>query len=120
VTRFQTLADRYAEFVAERDWGRFHTPQNLAAAIAVEAGELQETFLWHDNVGADRIRQDSETMTAVEEELADVVIYCIGLANVLDIDLLGAVERKLEANERRYDEETAAEVTRELGRWQRD
>ena len=113
------LQDRYREFVAARDWNQFHTPKNLAEAISIEANELLEIFLWHDNHDAETIREESELKARVEEELADVVIYSIAMASQLDIDLADAVEAKMDDNERRFDEDTAAEMTEDLQRWQR-
>ena len=120
MTSIESLQERYREFVAERNWNQFHTPKNLAEAISIEASELLELFLWHDNHDAEVIRQDSELKSQVESELADVVIYCLGIATRMNIDLMSAVESKMEENERRFDEETATEVTADLQRWQRD
>jgi len=120
MTVLDDLQDRYREFVAARDWNQFHTPKNLAEAISIEANELLEVFLWHDNYDAETIREDSELKSRVEEEVADVVIYSIAIATQLDIDLVDAVEAKMDDNERRFDEESAAEITEDLQRWQRD
>lgn len=120
MTDLDELQDRYAQFVAEREWERFHTPKNLAEAISIEANELLELFLWHDNYDPHAIRDDRELMADIEEELADVVIYCLGLATRLEINLLDAVETKLEANETRFDMETSEEIAVELDTWKRD
>lgn len=120
MTTIDSLEDRYRNFVSERDWEQFHTPKNLAEAISIEANELLELFLWHDNHDAKKIKQDHKLKLQVEEELADVVIYCIGIAAQLDIDIADAVEEKMDDNERRFDEETAKEMTENLQRWQRD
>lgn len=120
MTSIDTLQKRYAEFVAERNWEQFHTPKNLAEAISIEANELLEIFLWHDNYDAETIGEDSELKSRVEEELADVVIYSIAIATQLDIDLVDAVEAKMDDNERRFDEDTAAEMTENLQRWQKN
>lgn len=119
MTALEGLQERYREFVATRDWNQFHTPKNLAEAISIEANELLEIFLWHDNHDAETIKEDSELKARVEEELADVVIYSIAIATQLDIDLVDAVEAKMDDNERRFDEDTAAEMTEDLQRWQR-
>lgn len=86
-------------------------------AIAVEAAELMEPFQWHDNQDAAAIKEDDALVATVEEELADVLIYAMSLAIRLDIDLLGAVSRKLDENERRFDEEATAEFNANLDRW---
>lgn len=79
-------------FVEERDWDQFHTPENLAKSIAVESGELLECFQWGGEVD----------QTRVEEELADVVTYCIHLANRIGVDLDDIVLRKLESTRAKY------------------
>ncbi|MCD2204515.1 MazG-like family protein [Halobacterium sp. KA-6] len=70
----------------------------------IEASELLECFLWHDNLDAEDFANDKKLVDNVEEELADVVIYCLGMTSTLDVDLEEAVERKLAANEQRFDE----------------
>ena len=115
---FEKLASAYAAFVEKREWDRFHTPQNLAMAISVEANELVDEFLWFNNPDAEAIAADEEILNNVREELADVIIYAIGMANQLDIDLMKAVEEKMDANQTRFDEETTAEITEELKQWQ--
>lgn len=120
MTSLNDLQDRYREFVTERDWNQFHTPKNLAEAISIEASELLEVFLWHDNHDAEKVEKDPELKARVEEELADVVIYSIAIATQLDIDLVDAVESKMDDNETRFDEDTAVEMTKDLQRWQRD
>jgi len=79
-------------FVAERDWDQFHTPENLAKGISIEAAELLELFQWG---GAPEQQR-------VEEELADVVTYCIHLANKLGVDLDEIVLSKLEQTRAKY------------------
>ena len=100
-----TLADlrrRVAEFVAARDWEPFHTPKNLSIAIGVEAAELMEHFQWLTYEQAATVMQDGEKRAAVADELADVFIYGLSLANVLDVDVSAAVSSKLERNEQRF------------------
>jgi dCTP diphosphatase len=81
----------------ERDWGQFHTAENLAKSVAVEAGELLECFQWAPD--ADEVR--------VKEELADVVTYCILLADRLGVDLDQLVLAKLESTRSKYPVEKA-------------
>ena len=100
-----TLADLrrcVAEFVAARDWETFHVPKNLSAAIAVEAAELLEHFQWLTDEQAAAVVRDEKERAAVVDELADVLIYGLSLANVLDVDVSTAVLSKLERNERRF------------------
>lgn len=80
------------EFNKERDWDQFHSPENLAKSIAIEAGELLECFQWDNNYNKE----------AVCEELADVVNYCIVMADKLNVDLEEIVLNKLEKNCQKY------------------
>jgi len=117
-TRLSELSDRYREFVRDRDWERFHTPQNLAQAISVEANELVENFLWIDNPPSEAIRNNPDLVEDIRDEMADVLIYLIGLANQLDVDLLEAVDEKMRENEQRFDDETVADINESLEKWQ--
>ncbi|MGM7679134.1 nucleotide pyrophosphohydrolase [Microbacterium sp. A94] len=84
-------------FVAERDWDQFHSPENLAKSISIESAELLELYQWG---GAPDHRR-------VEEELADVVTYCIHLAGKIGVDLDEIVMRKLESTRAKYPVELA-------------
>ena len=100
-----TLADlrqRVAEFVAARDWQKYHVPKNLSVAIAVEAAELMEHFQWLTHEQAAVAMQEEAKRASVAEELADVLIYGLSLANALDLDVSEAVLGKLERNEQRF------------------
>jgi dCTP diphosphatase len=92
------LAGRLREFRDEREWRQFHTPLNLAISISVEVGELLEQFQWSD--------QDESQLEGrrepIAEEIADVAIYVIQLADVLGISLSEAIDSKIELNESRY------------------
>lgn len=79
-------------FVAEREWGQFHSPENLAKSISIEAGELLECFQWGSDADP----------AAVRDELADVVTYCIHLADSLGVDLNDIVLAKLERTRAKY------------------
>lgn len=102
VTTLADLRQRVAEFVAARDWEQFHTPKNLSAAIAIETAELMEHFQWLTHEQAAIAVQDQAKRAAVADELADVLIYALSLANVLNMDVSAAVLDKLERNERRF------------------
>ena len=95
------LQARLRDFASARDWERFHTPKNLAMALAGEVGELLELFQWLTPDEAAAI-MDSDRRTDVEDELADVVIYLARLADVLGVDLSAAAAAKLERNEHRF------------------
>ncbi|MEN3536106.1 nucleotide pyrophosphohydrolase [Microbispora sp. ZYX-F-249] len=98
------LAARLREFVRVRDWERFHTPKNLAMALAGEAGELVAEFQW---LTAEESRTlDEDALRRVRAELGDVTLYLVRLADVLGVDLAEAANAKLDDSERRYDPET--------------
>ncbi len=93
-------------FVKDRDWEQFHTPQNLSQAIAIEAGELMECFLWLTVAECASKLEEEVGRAAVVDELADVIIYALSLANALDVDVSVAVRDKLGTNERRFPAES--------------
>jgi NTP pyrophosphatase (non-canonical NTP hydrolase) len=100
-----TLADlrqHVTDFVAAREWGQFHTPKNLSAAIAIEAAELMELFQWLTDGQAAAAMEDEAQRAALADELADVLIYCLSLANALRVDVSTAILNKLERNESRF------------------
>lgn len=94
-------------FAAERDWTQFHAPKNLAMALTGEVGELVEIFQWMSEEESRRAGDDPATAAHVRQELADVLIYLVRLADVLGVDLDAAVRDKLADNARRYPVETA-------------
>ncbi len=96
------LVHRLLAFRDERNWRQFHRPKELAAALAIEAGELQEIFLWKEMETAEEVLRDRERVNRVKEELADCAIFLLLLANDLEIDLAEAVSHKIDANARRY------------------
>lgn len=114
------LQKKYAEFKEKRDWEKFHQPKNIAMSISIEASELMELFQWKDNVSIEKIKQDEELMEGVREELADVILYSLSMAQRLDINIEKAVSKKLDKNRERFDEETAEDIKEELGDWQKE
>ena len=94
------IKERLREFAGERDWDQFHSPKNLAMALIVEAAELVEHFQWLKEEESTSLPQNK--LSEVELELADILIYLIRLSDKLDIDLMGAVEKKIAINERKY------------------
>ncbi|WP_324612842.1 nucleotide pyrophosphohydrolase [Streptomyces specialis] len=96
------LQEMLTQFAEERDWEKFHTPKNLAMALAGEAGELLEIFQWLDPDESCSIMRSPERAKAVEQELADIFSYLLRLADVLGIDLAGALRDKVEINRTRY------------------
>lgn len=105
-TTLAELRQRVAEFVAARTWQQFHTPKNLSIAIAVEAAELMEHFQWLTTEQVTTAMQDEAKRAAVTAELADVFIFGLSLANVLNVDVSTAVLSILERNEQRFPAET--------------
>lgn len=86
------LMETLRAFVAERDWAQFHSPENLAKSIAIEAGELLECFQWNAEADLDRVR----------DELADVLTYAIHLADRIGADPKQLILDKLEKTRRKY------------------
>jgi NTP pyrophosphatase (non-canonical NTP hydrolase) len=101
-TTLSELRRRIDDFVAARDWQQFHTPRNLSQAIAVEAAELMEQYQWLTEAQVAAALDDDVERAMVAEELADVLIYALSLANALQVDVSTAVLAKLERNERRF------------------
>jgi dCTP diphosphatase len=94
------LQKRLREFATARDWEKFHTPKNLAMALVGEGGELLEIFQWLTEQEA--ITLDEEDRSRVSEELADIQIYLVRLADVLNVSIAQAVEEKLVENDEKY------------------
>lgn len=105
MTDLEKLRDRLREFAAARDWDQFHSPKNLSMALAGEAGELLEVFQWLTEEQSRGL--DPKAHAQVRQEIADVLLYLIRLADQLDIDPVAEAHRKLEENERKYPAEKA-------------
>lgn len=100
------LAAQLREFVSAREWDQFHTPKNLAMALAGEVGELVAELQWLTPEEAARVMADPEAAARMRAELGDVTIYLVRLADLLGVDLIEAARVKLAESERRYDAET--------------
>jgi NTP pyrophosphatase (non-canonical NTP hydrolase) len=90
------------DFRDKRNWKRYHNPKDLAISISIEAGELLELFQWKN---LDEIYKSIENPNYLEEirdELADIVIYCLCLSDILNIDLSASIVKKIEKNEKKY------------------
>ena len=94
-------------FARERDWEQFHSPKNLSMALAAEAAELMEHFLWATTEASARIAQDPVKRAKIAEELADVVIYALEFANATGLDVAASIESKMAANAQKYPVEKA-------------
>jgi NTP pyrophosphatase (non-canonical NTP hydrolase) len=97
---FEETKHRLREFCTERDWDQFHSPKNLAMALIVEAAELVEHFQWLTEEQSAALPADK--LAAVAQEVADIQIFLVRLADKLDIDINAAVAAKLVLNEQKY------------------
>lgn len=97
-------------FAAERDWDQFHSPKNLAIALACEAAELLEVFQWMSENSSRSLSPDQ--VEHVREEMADVLLYLVRLADKLDLDLLAAAHDKLALNAKKYPVDKARGTSR--------
>ena len=97
----KSIQKQLSDFADERDWDQFHNPKNLAMALSVEASELVEIFQWLTPEQAEEI-MDSSQSDHVKEEVADVMIYLLRLADKLDIDLESIVNDKIVQNGKKY------------------
>ncbi len=107
---FTTIAElkaRVLAFARERDWEQFHAPKNLSMALAAEAAELMEHFLWATPEASRAVVTDTTKRQKISEELADVVIYALEFANVTGLDVAAAIEAKMAANAKKYPVEKA-------------
>ncbi len=106
----EELQQKYRQFIQERDWDRFNTPKNLAAALSIEASELLEVFLWlSDNQPLSPARLQS-----AQDELADIFLYLLRLADALNIDPIAAAHSKFAKIIEKYPIEKSRELAREI------
>ncbi|MCS7237062.1 MAG: nucleotide pyrophosphohydrolase [Thermoguttaceae bacterium] len=101
-TTLAQLREMIQRFVAERDWGQFHTPKNLAMSLAIEAAEVMEVFQWLTPEESWSLREECPEKEALCDELADVLAYLLAISNQLNIDLASALKRKMAKNEAKY------------------
>ena len=94
------IQNKLANFAKDRDWDQFHTSKNLVMALSVETSELLEIFQWLNDKQTNNL--SDKQMSLVKEEIADVTIYLLRLADVLNIDLDNAVNNKMALNEMKY------------------
>ena len=96
----EQIKTRLRDFAAARDWDQFHSPKNLAMALIVEAAELVEHFQWLTEEQSQTL--PPKKLAEVEQEIADIQIYLIRLADKLGVDMEKAVNAKIELNEKKY------------------
>jgi dCTP diphosphatase len=101
-TSVSALKQIMADFVAARNWRRYHDAKNLAASIAIEAAELMEHFQWLRTDELEAVRSDACQMAEIREEVADILAYLLSFANAMDIDLADALTAKMAKNDVKY------------------
>ncbi len=106
-TRISELKELVEEFVHERDWEQYHNPKDLAVSISIEAAELLERFQWKNEGEIRELIKNEEEFQEIKEEVADILIYSLSLANRMDIDLSQSTVEKLEKNKKKYPVEKA-------------
>ena len=111
----ENLKTRLQKFAAERDWDQFHSPKNLSMALIAEAAELIEHFQWLTQEQSDNLPTDK--LKEVEQELADILIYLIRIADKLGIDLINAANEKIEINKIKYPSEVVKGDARKYGEY---
>ncbi len=114
----QELKTALRRFAEVRQWQQFHSPKNLAMALSVEAAELLEHFQWLTEEESGALAQDKRVK--VEEEMADVLLYLIRIADRLDVDLFDAARKKMRINERKYPAELVRGSSRKYTEYQKD
>jgi len=99
-TDFDRIKKQVRQFVVERDWDQFHSPKNLSMALIVEAAEMVEHFQWLTEEQSCNL--SPQKLAEVEQELADIQVYLISLAEKLQLDLIAAVDKKMALNAKKY------------------
>lgn len=106
-TTIGEIKQQVMAFARERDWEQFHSPKNLSMALAAEAAELMEHFLWATPEQSREIAANPAKRGSIADELADVVIYALEFANATGLDLTASIEAKMVANGKKYPVEKA-------------
>jgi len=101
----ENMVQKIREFRDARDWRQFHNPKDMAIAISVESAELLEHFLWRNTTEVEK--RVAEKKEPISDEIADIGIYLFELSDILGIDLIAAMERKLAKNAAKYPVEKA-------------
>jgi len=96
------LKNAVRNFVHKRDWEKYHDPKDIAESICIEAAELLQLFQWIKPEESEQFKNNPRKVQRIKEELADVILYCLSMANALDIDLASAVLDKIEQNKKKY------------------
>jgi len=104
-SELKKLRKEVQNFIERRDWEDYHDPKNLSMSITVEASELMEMLQWKTNEEAKELLKDDEKFDSAVEELADILIYCLSLANQLDVDVAEIIKNKIDKNKSKYPQE---------------
>ena len=102
----EKLMDRIDKFNKDRDWNQFHSPVNLAKSISIEANELLECYQWNDNANIENVK----------EELADVMNYCLQMCQILNLDPIEIMNKKMDKTEKKYPVDKAKGVSTKYNR----
>ena len=101
-TTIHDIRNRIAKFNQERDWEQYHKPKDLIMALQEELGELSRCYLWVSESEIKNIHKDPKKLKAIKEEMADVFIYLIALANNVGVDISTMINKKIDMNEQKY------------------
>ncbi len=101
-TTLETLKKLVTQFREQRDWKQFHKPKELAAAIGIEASELNELFLWHDNDAIDEKLKDAKFRQEIAHEMMDIFSYILSMADMLKINVAASLVEKMKINAKKY------------------
>lgn len=102
MSEIQELQAIIKDFITRRDWNKFHNPKNIVMSIAIEVAELMELFQWNTNDECAKPEFIKENIANIEDEVADVLIYTLSLANECNLDIKKIIENKMERNEKRF------------------
>lgn len=101
-TSIADIRNRIRKFNLDRDWDQYHQPKDLIMALQEELGELSRCYLWVSEAEIKNIHKDTKKMKAIKDEMADVFIYLITLANIVGVDISEMINKKLDKNEQKY------------------
>ncbi len=96
------LKERVRDFVHRRNWEGYHNPKDLAESICIESAELLEIFQWMPVERAMALRKNKVKLAKVADELADIIIYCLSMANAMELDVSNIIDHKLIKNNAKY------------------
>jgi NTP pyrophosphatase (non-canonical NTP hydrolase) len=101
-TNIKELKQKIKDFCDKRDWDQFHNAKELAIALSIEASELLEIFRWKNPEEVKELFNNAKKKEDIEDEMADVLYFLIRMAQIYDIDLSEALDKKMEKNDKKY------------------